>query len=259
MEHGIDDAFDRFELFVLRNTFTVPTELVPFIALSHQVRNCCTYAVEQVLTAAQKDHIDVELKGKDLDAIREYEEQLRLYEQELDKERQLACVEELMRRKLEQTQERAQEIGYMGSAGGLRLSFPIFHSAADHLLNAAEPLSARAQGLLPQLRLLQERLVKLSDTAAPPTQGPAPTEGDPWTTRSAFVNWAATSKINSLPAAPTPGQTGASEDAAISQIHDKMGKTGKQEDAAVSQQSVILYCEITNAPCCATQSLMDKL
>jgi kinetochore protein Mis12/MTW1 len=38
LETAIDKHFDLFEIFVLRNTFAIETDLIPFIALAHQVR-----------------------------------------------------------------------------------------------------------------------------------------------------------------------------------------------------------------------------
>ncbi|ORY87487.1 Mis12 protein-domain-containing protein [Leucosporidium creatinivorum] len=193
LETSIDKHFDLFEIFVLRNTFTVQTDLIPYIALPHQ------------------EHIDESLKGKDEEAINEYEEELRLYEEELQKARELACAEEFVKRKVESVQEKAQEVGYMGGA---------------------DPLSSRTQGLVLQLTLLQERLATLLETPSPPTQGPPPTEAEPWTSRAAFVNWAASAKVDALPAVPRESGSGtASEDVVITQLQENMERTGKQEDA----------------------------
>lgn len=38
LEAAIDKHFDLFEIYVLRNTFAIKTELIPFIELRHQVR-----------------------------------------------------------------------------------------------------------------------------------------------------------------------------------------------------------------------------
>lgn len=57
------------------------------------------------------------LKGKDQDAIQEYELELRLYQEELERERQLTCVDELMTRKLADIEAKAQQVGHMGTAG----------------------------------------------------------------------------------------------------------------------------------------------
>jgi hypothetical protein len=56
-------------------------------------------------------------RGADEAAVEEYERELRLYEEELTKERELAAVQEFVRRKLEDAQERAEEVGYMRGAG----------------------------------------------------------------------------------------------------------------------------------------------
>jgi kinetochore protein Mis12/MTW1 len=38
LESAIDKHFDLFEIYVLRNTFTLQTELIPYLALEHHVR-----------------------------------------------------------------------------------------------------------------------------------------------------------------------------------------------------------------------------
>jgi hypothetical protein len=175
------------------------------------------------------------LKGKDEEAINEYEEELRLYEEELQKARELACAEEFVKIKVETVQEKAQEVGYMGGAGPFILGPVPFLSLT--LSTSTDPLSSRTQGLVLQLKLLQERLATLLETPSPPTQGPPPTEAEPWTSRAAFVNWAASAKVDSLPAVPRESGSGtASEDVVITQLQENMEKTGKQEDATVSAQ-----------------------
>jgi len=37
LEHSIDKQFDLFEIFMLRNTFKVDEDLIPYLQLSHQV------------------------------------------------------------------------------------------------------------------------------------------------------------------------------------------------------------------------------
>ncbi|KAM0753199.1 hypothetical protein T439DRAFT_192510 [Meredithblackwellia eburnea MCA 4105] len=99
LENSIDRHFDAYELYVLRNTFYFETELIPYISLAHQ------------------DQLDESLRDADQSAVDEYEEELRLYEEELEKERQLACAAEFVRRKLEDVRERAHEVGYMSGTG----------------------------------------------------------------------------------------------------------------------------------------------
>jgi hypothetical protein len=36
LEHSIDKQFDLFEIFMLRNTFKVDEDLIPYLQLSHQ-------------------------------------------------------------------------------------------------------------------------------------------------------------------------------------------------------------------------------
>lgn len=43
LESSIDTHFDMFELYVLRNTFALRDELIPFIQLSHQVSQVSKY------------------------------------------------------------------------------------------------------------------------------------------------------------------------------------------------------------------------
>ena len=60
---------------------------------------------------------------------------------------------------------------------------------------------------------------------------------EPWTSRSAFINWAASTKVNALPAAPREAAGKGSEDAVITQLQETMSKTGKQEDATVCHRT----------------------
>lgn len=39
LESAIDKHFDLFEIYVLRNTFTLQTELIPYLQLEHHVRS----------------------------------------------------------------------------------------------------------------------------------------------------------------------------------------------------------------------------
>ncbi|KAK4703883.1 kinetochore protein Mis12/MTW1, partial [Phenoliferia sp. Uapishka_3] len=99
LEDAIDRHFDLYELYVLRNTFKIDTDLLPYLALKHQ------------------EHIDESLKDADAAALEEYETELRLFEEEVQTERELACAAEYVRRKVEDVQERAAQVGYMSSAG----------------------------------------------------------------------------------------------------------------------------------------------
>lgn len=221
---------------MLRNTFTVQTDLIPYIALPHQVCARSYYLSRTSFIPLQpQEHIDESLKGKDEEAINEYEEEHRLYEEELQKARELACAEEFVKRKVETVQEKAQEVGYMGGAGTFRLSVQLPSLSLTFLVSCSDPLSSRTQGLVLQLTLLQERLATLLETPSPPTQGPPPTEAEPWTSRAAFVNWAASAKVDALPAVLRESGSGtASEDVVITQLQENMERTGKQEDATVS-------------------------
>lgn len=146
-----------------------------------------------------------------------------------------------MKRKLAQVESKAQEIGYMGSAGERSRSGSKSHSSVLTVVpRTPDPLSSRVQGLVPQIGLLQERLATLAETPAPSSvQTSAPSAEQPWASRAAFVNWASTAKVDALPPGDhtvkgSSGQNESSNDAIISKLHDKMQTTGKQEDAAVS-------------------------
>lgn len=110
-------------------------------------------------------------------------------------------------------------------------------SLIDHPLRTAEPLSARTQALNLQLTLLIERLSTLLSTPPAASQAPSSTEADPWSSRAAFINWAATGKVDALPAAGTTAGTREGEDGILGQMQEAMRTTGGQGEAAVSSWS----------------------
>lgn len=124
-------------------------------------------------------------------------------------------------------------------------SLLLFGAPGSPSHNSTDPLSSRTQALNLQLSLLQGQLNGLLEIPAPPTQGAPPTETEPWSSRSAFINWAASAKVDALPAAPREAGGRATEDAVITQLQETMGKTGRQEDATVSGDSQLV------SGCCA--------
>lgn len=236
LESAIDKHFDLFEIYVLRNTFALKTELIPYMALTHQVRpsppSLPGPATER---EAIQVSLDENLRGKDGEALEEYEQELRLYEEELRKERELACADEFVKRKLDSAQELAEEVGYMRGAGASP-------SPARCILltdATADPLSSRTQGLVSQLSLLQERLATLLATPPPPAHRATTDQADPWaSSRASFVNWAAASKVDALPAGARDPTAVVTEDAVIKQMTETMDATGRDDDAQVSSSRV---------------------
>jgi hypothetical protein len=57
LEAAIDKHFDLFEIYVLRNTFAVKTELIPFIELRHQVSHHVCFGAVRILTSDSKKKI----------------------------------------------------------------------------------------------------------------------------------------------------------------------------------------------------------
>lgn len=69
------------------------------------------------LWGPRKDHLDPRLKGTDPAVLAEYEEELRLYEAELQQERELACAELFVKAKAARAQEQAELVGYLKEPG----------------------------------------------------------------------------------------------------------------------------------------------
>ncbi len=57
------------------------------------------------------------MKGTDAAVLSEYEEELQLYEAELQKERELACAELFVKAKAAKAQEQAELVGYLKEPG----------------------------------------------------------------------------------------------------------------------------------------------
>ncbi|SGY14134.1 BQ5605_C010g06075 [Microbotryum silenes-dioicae] len=205
LEAAVDKYFDLFELFALRNSFNLPSELIPYIVLFHQER------------------LDDALLGQDRSAIEEYEHELASYEQTLQKERALKCVEELGQRKLDRINAIANEVGQMSSA---------------------EPMSTRIEQLSSQLPQLHQTLSVLLETPSPslgsalPSSTTTTNAHEPWSeSRSAFVNWATKAKIDALPSSSTltgAGSSGSTGDSALEGLRRGMQETGGGGEALVS-------------------------
>ncbi|GAA5958816.1 hypothetical protein JCM3765_006047 [Sporobolomyces pararoseus] len=185
LEHSIDKAFDLFEIFMLRNTFKVDEELIPYLQLAHQV------------------NFDPSLKDSHESTLTEYEEELRLYEEELQKQRQLKVVELFLREKEIRLERIKEEIGWLGFGG------------------ERTPLPQRTTNLSPSLASLSKSIESLLATPAPasttrttssntrsrsrPGSDNDVSEGDElgvWNqSRTSFINWVAgkqSSTIGSL-------------------------------------------------------------
>ncbi|GAA5988126.1 hypothetical protein JCM10908_002073 [Rhodotorula pacifica] len=200
LEDAIDTQFDLFEIFVLRNTFTFADDLLPYISLPHH------------------DNLDPTLQGTDAAVLAEYEEELRLYEAELQKERELACAELFVKAKAAKAQEQAELVGYLKEPGKL---------------TASSNPSERARILASQLSLLHTRLSELASTPVPHDKTSTVPAVAPWaTSRSAFINWAAEKK-----AGPGAGGTGPvapgqlPEDVVVEKFQEEAAQTGDAEDA----------------------------
>ncbi|GAA5999790.1 hypothetical protein JCM5350_007441 [Sporobolomyces pararoseus] len=131
LEHSIDKAFDLFEIFMLRNTFKVDEELIPYLQLAHQL------------------NFDSSLKDSHESTLTEYEEELKLYEEELQKQRQLKVVELFLREKEIRLERIKEEIGWLGFGG------------------ERNPLPQRTTNLSPALALLSKSIETLLATPAP--------------------------------------------------------------------------------------------
>ncbi|GAA6064608.1 hypothetical protein JCM10212_007097 [Sporobolomyces blumeae] len=186
LEHSIDENFDLFEIYVLRNIFTFDNSLIPYLTLPHQAT------------------LDQSLQHADNDALAEYERELKLYEEEIEKRRQLKVVELFLREKAKRLDAVKEEIGWLSSGD-------------------RNPLSARSANLSPALSALHASLSALYSTPSPSLSLTASdgsrskgkgkdTGGDargenaddepvlgPWAqSRSAFINWVAAKKTGAV-------------------------------------------------------------
>ncbi|BGP25401.1 kinetochore protein Mis12/MTW1 [Rhodotorula toruloides] len=200
LEDAIDTQFDLFEIFVLRNTFTFADDLLPFIALPHHER------------------LNPDLKGADEATLAEYQEELRLYEEELQKERELACAELFVKAKSAKVQEQAELVGYLREPGKL---------------SAHTSPGDRARILSSQLSLLQSRLSDLVTAPVPYDKLSSVPAVAPWaTSRSAFINWAAAKKASPAATGAASGQAAGGEgDPVVGQFQQEADATGKADDA----------------------------
>lgn len=227
-----------------------------------------------MFTIDGQDNLDPSLKGTDAAVLSEYEEELRLYEAELQKERELASAELFVKAKAAKAQEQAELVGYLKEPGASlfalcrlphrveRLASPstdgdLSTSSARRrkrtdkprclLLNTSGKLTAssnptgRARILASQLSLLQTRLSELASTPVPHDKTSTLPAVAPWaTSRSAFINWAAEKKAVPTNAAGGAGgskQVGPGqlpEDVVVEKFQEEAARTGAAEDAKVS-------------------------
>lgn len=103
-----------------------------------------------------------------------------------------------------------------------------------------EPLNSRTQGLVSQLSLLQESVATLLATPAAPRR---PTSDvNPWaTSRSTFVNWAASCKVDALGIVPDDEHSRDFE-----AVDNKISVAGNHVDAVVSPE-LTLFGELDEA------------
>ena len=55
LESTVDKAFDKFEIYVLRNIFTVPEELLPWVRLKHYEVSFVAFVCGFVLLVSEAD------------------------------------------------------------------------------------------------------------------------------------------------------------------------------------------------------------
>ncbi|GAA5975314.1 hypothetical protein JCM11641_005934 [Rhodosporidiobolus odoratus] len=215
LEDGIDTAFDLYEIYVLRNTFSFPDDLLPYFALSHHAT------------------FDPSLRGTDDPTLQEYEEEVRLYEAELQKERELGAAEVFVMAKEMKVREQAELVGYLKQPGKL----------ASNPTSPAPP-DSRIPILTAQLTSLLNHSSTLSTTTSPslthPTSsskpGQQPDETPEWAnSRAAFINWAAAVKSVSS-AAVASGTGGAQEgrrreDPTVGAMKRGLEEVGREGDA----------------------------
>jgi len=77
-------------------------------------------------------NFDPTLKGSDESTLTEYEEELKLYEEELVKQRRLKVVELFLREKEIRLERIREEIGWLGFGGG-EFSFLLFYDTTQRL------------------------------------------------------------------------------------------------------------------------------
>lgn len=196
LEAAIDKHFDLFEIYILRNTFALKTDIIPYIILPHQ------------------EGVEEESRDQDEEALQAYQEEIRLYEEELTKERELLCVKEYMNRRLEGLRMKAEQVGFLN------------HGPVS--------LLDRVTGVVAQIPLLSSQLDALLAAPVAPLKRPtnlasstgAPAAGsNPWgNSRAGYINWSAAKKLESLPAP----KGGASQTVLQS---DEFGETGRTQDA----------------------------
>ncbi|GAA5929244.1 MIND complex subunit MTW1 [Sporobolomyces koalae] len=227
LEQEIDKRFDLFEIFMLRNTFNFQDHLIPYFSLPHQA------------------HLDPTLAGTDQQAIDEYEQELRLFQLETAKQRQLKAVELFLREKELKLDSVKEEIGWLGFGG------------------ERNPLDQRSSTLAPALTALSAALETFLATPSPsllPASSSSKRQRSPFqiesgsddddareavgawnASRTSFVNWVASKQsvstgIEATTSTAAPGKSQSNRRIA-SEAEERVGS---KQDAKV--------CE-DNAPC----------
>ncbi|GAA5823576.1 hypothetical protein JCM5353_006310 [Sporobolomyces roseus] len=163
LEQEIDKKFDLFEIWVLRNTFRVSDDLLPYVNLPHH------------------NGLDSTLKGVDLESVnREYEDELRAYEEEVAKSRRLKVVELFLNEKEKRLSKVKEEIGWLSQT-------------------ERNSLSTKSANLSALLETLSKSLETLLKTPSPSTAYRPARNGEEgrdslgvWNdSRSSFINWVA--------------------------------------------------------------------
>ncbi|GAA5876383.1 hypothetical protein JCM16303_003514 [Sporobolomyces ruberrimus] len=204
LEHEIDKQFDLFEIFMLRNTFKVDNKLIPYLELPHQVNS------------------DPLLKGSHQSSLDEYEEELRLYEEELVKHRRLKMVELFLREKEIRLERIKEEIGWLGFGGD------------------RNPLPTRTTNLSPSLNSLSRSIETLLSTPSPASTTHSHShnrlktsenedsdreELGVWNhSRTSFVNWVAGKQSSTI--GGVPPSNSASTGGTVKEEGDEIGSKG---------------------------------
>ncbi|BGP16993.1 hypothetical protein JCM10213_007439 [Rhodosporidiobolus nylandii] len=203
LEDAIDTQFDLFEIFVLRNTFSFADDLLPYLVLPHQAT------------------LEPSLRDADAPTLEEYEEELRMYEEELQKERELAAAEIFVMAKEAKVREQAELVGYLKQPGKLPTAptgdsrIPILSAQLSSLLSHLSALSSTPSAFAPRPPKPED-----DDDATPS-----------WAAnRAAFVNWAAAAKAAASGASTEMGHR-RGEDPAVGAVQKGMEGKGRQGDA----------------------------
>ncbi|GAA5915949.1 MIND complex subunit MTW1 [Sporobolomyces salmoneus] len=221
LEHEIDKQFDLFEIFMLRNTFNLDEALIPYVQLPHQVR----------LPPAP-------LKESHESTLTEYEQELKLYEEELLKQRRLKVVELFLREKEMRLERIKEEIGWLGFGGERN---PL-HQRTTNLSPSLVSLSQSIETLLstPSPAATTQSSIKATRSRTRPGNDPEAGEDEElgvWNqSRTNFINWVAgkqSSTIGGINLKDTSG-TGTGKGKSKEGEQEEGEEIGSKGDAKVS-------------------------